>query len=671
MKISVIAAMLLVLALTFAARVPALYEYLGWDEGNYAYVASDMLRGVAPYTANPIDKEPGIFFLYGGVQNIVGNDSFSIRLFGALWVLAGTLLVFVTGCTLAGAGVGVAAAFFYGLSMAGINNCGIRTNTEVFMTVFQTAAYLLAYLCVRNRKPVYLLAAGVALGLNISLKLTAVLDVAGVCTFVMLYLFADRKKEDAVAFAMKSLALGATGAAVALVPFVAYIAGKGALGAAFDQVVMSRFHNVGRAATSAGLPLEMLKQNALPILVDSAGMAVAALGTVIWAGIFRRDGRLLLMLVWLALAAVAVSASGRFTAYYFPLIVPPLSVLAGYGIAELANAGGVRARPYLWATVGVFMLASVGVFVHNNTEYYARFIDAMKMKRAGEITAEEFHTLLQPDVADSYEAADYVRERTGPDDYVFFWLNSGEFYWRVGRRASSGMPSPIPINRDNAREAGLKARMLADVMAHMPKYFAVRDVYMMYSIPPIRSTAELEAFAPLNDFLRARYVLENVVGRILIYRLAGADAVPSEPVRVFFPEYMSPTLGYQVCQDWFMYSDGTLTAEFTADGCAGEHIFNVVAKGDGAGGVYPHISVYVDGAQSYDTSVQGGAFRDYRFTLPLAAGRHTVKVAYDNNAAPGLTGAPGEDRNLYFRRLEIGCVGNQMHADGPPFVREG
>jgi hypothetical protein len=91
---------------------------------------------------------------------------------------------------------------------------------------------------------------------------------------------------------------------------------------------------------------------------------------------------------------------------------------------------------------------------------------------------------------------------------------------------------------------------------------------------------------------------------------------------------------------WNVWSNGTISTTMTA-ATAGVKKVNVVAHGDPAGGVWPHMVVKVDGTTVSDVTVGTDVWSAYGAALYLAAGSHSLSVTYDNDGSVN-----GNDRNL-------------------------
>lgn len=86
-------------------------------------------------------------------------------------------------------------------------------------------------------------------------------------------------------------------------------------------------------------------------------------------------------------------------------------------------------------------------------------------------------------------------------------------------------------------------------------------------------------------------------------------------------------------------------ARFTT---SGSYTFEVIAGGTAAAGVMPQVGIVVDGVTVTNWFLASAALTRYTVTLTLAAGTHTISLAFLNDYY-----APPEDRNAMFDRVTI------------------
>jgi hypothetical protein len=122
------------------------------------------------------------------------------------------------------------------------------------------------------------------------------------------------------------------------------------------------------------------------------------------------------------------------------------------------------------------------------------------------------------------------------------------------------------------------------------------------------------------------------------------------------------TAGGLIGDCWCLWSEGTLAENiyFYEDAT-----YEVVVRAYGSqlGGIWPEMSLDVDGVEVEMTTVDSALYLDYSFQLDLTAGTHSIGVSFLNDAYdPGV-----EDRNLYVDRFVIvsppGVAGPELASE--------
>ena len=127
--------LLLIIAGAAIIRWRLLSMPLERDEGEYAYIAQMMLKGVPPYLSAYTMKMPGIDVIYALIFLIFGQSCTAIHL-GLLIVNAVTIfLVFLIAKRLFGAPPAVIAAGAYAVMSMSIPVFGLAANTEHFVVL--------------------------------------------------------------------------------------------------------------------------------------------------------------------------------------------------------------------------------------------------------------------------------------------------------------------------------------------------------------------------------------------------------------------------------------------------------------------------------------------------------------------------------------------------------
>ena len=152
------------------------------DEGEYAYMAQQLLQGILPYTEAHSMKFPGIYFAYAGVLAIFGQSPVAIHLSLLFVNLATAFLLFLLGRNLLGLSAGVAAGVSFGVLTLSPALQGVWANSEHFVLLPAIGGILL--LRTAQDRPARFFFSGLLLGCALLIKQHAIFF----CLFGVMYL---------------------------------------------------------------------------------------------------------------------------------------------------------------------------------------------------------------------------------------------------------------------------------------------------------------------------------------------------------------------------------------------------------------------------------------------------------------------------------------------------
>lgn len=113
------------------------------------------------------------------------------------------------------------------------------------------------------------------------------------------------------------------------------------------------------------------------------------------------------------------------------------------------------------------------------------------------------------------------------------------------------------------------------------------------------------------------------------------------------PKAQIRTIGGATDGVWNLWSAGEV-GEYLDFADGGRYTVAVTAFGSPAGGVWPQMSLRINGATIDSVPVASAKSRVYVFVVKLAKGPAKVVVTFDNDAVIG-----NQDRNLYLAKIEI------------------
>ena len=160
------------LGVVILVRLRLLGVPLERDEGEYAYMAQQLLQGVLPYTEAHSMKFPGIYFVYAGVLAIFGQNPVAIHLSLLLVNLATGLLLFFLGRNLLSGSAGIVAGVSFSVLTLSPTLQGLWANTEHFVLVPALGGILLMRLA--QDQPARFFFSGLLLGCALLIKQNAV-----------------------------------------------------------------------------------------------------------------------------------------------------------------------------------------------------------------------------------------------------------------------------------------------------------------------------------------------------------------------------------------------------------------------------------------------------------------------------------------------------------------
>jgi len=491
----------LLLVATLVVRWPYREVALIRDEGEYAHLGQEILRGAVPYADVYNQKTPFVFYLMALIQAVAGSSVSALRLATALYGAATTVVVFLLGRSLFGRGAALASAAAFAVMTFNQCGCVYPSSPEFFMLPWLAAGTWLWYRGRERGSSAHFVLAGAAAGLAYQTKQSG--------TALLVFFVLDRfiHSSGAGAPAAQRLAAGAKDASLAVLGFalvlgatLAFFAWNGALSQYVECTWTNNWAYIGErhgsksAATIAWLVVKQVARWDAPLwLLGTVGMAVLA-GT---AAPSRGRG------LWILLAATASFAalSGKEYVHYFEPLIAPLSVGAGVATACLLarSAGALRAvprRPAAGLALGALALAA---WIWPATNVLAL-----------SLASEEGRSRLTR-ISPLFEAAPaigrYLAERTRPEDTIMVVGSEPEVYFFAGRSAASRLVFTYPLLGPYPYAERLLGEFSHDLESRRPSYvLLVRRVESLTEWPGTLSSLE-----PVTTFLEAHYLAEAMV----------------------------------------------------------------------------------------------------------------------------------------------------------------
>ncbi|MGH9878185.1 MAG: hypothetical protein ACRD5H_11145, partial [Nitrososphaerales archaeon] len=206
---------------------------------------------------------------------------------------------------------------------------------------------------------------------------------------------------------------------------------------------------------------------------------------------------ILALLIWSSMALLGASATGRFYPHYFLHLLPPACLLSAYLIVKIVYPTRELLAPKRQAlTLGLVLLVPLLQNIYPVLEMGA----ALVYFRYGQ---EETYWGNEP-----LALAAYLRERVGPDDYIYVVDYAPTLYYLVPAKMPTRYVFPLHlIDEQHAKLRGIDPiRELAFIINKRPVYIIKQ--YQNNNL----------FYAELARYLEEYYTLENSVNDVKLYR---------------------------------------------------------------------------------------------------------------------------------------------------------
>src|SRR5205085_2622190 len=445
-------------ALVFASRLHTYDEPLERDLTTFAVIAHEMLNGKNLYSDLWDHKPPAIHVTYAAAEMIAGYGRDSIFLMNVVAAIATLIICYWAGSSVGGGRVaGCFAAAFWAFTSGNLALEGNQPNTEVFINVFLAAGF--AVLVRTEKKNLGARGAFIVGALFAGASLYNAVVVVQPALVAIAYVACCDLRLRTRAFA-DVLIIAAAGVAIwALV--LGYFFARGS-GAAFVESVFS--YNRYYSSSLSHQALHSFK-GWMAISPDVL-IVVLPLAILTGIGIFRGvvlapQRHWILLLVYLIASEIAVLLPGWPFPHYYQLLLPPLTIGAGWSIESLR-----RVLPRTRSSVSYpAAAAACAIIVLVQLPSYFISAEDWSVKKYGNLFVE------------TEQFAGKIDSLLARGETFYEWGNESGLYFTTGRRPPSGIFFAFPMLGGPLKEK-LSRRLIEDLRQSQPDLI-VADVATM------------------------------------------------------------------------------------------------------------------------------------------------------------------------------------------------
>ena len=479
------------------------------DEGEYAYIAQQMLKGVPPYVSAYSMKLPGIYAVYAAIFVVFGQTHTTIHLGLLIANLATVFLVFVLGRMLFGSLAGVAAAGSFAIMSLTRAVLGLSANTEHFVIVPVLVALILIARPREHRRLISIFIAGLLFGLAFIIKQHGMFF----SVFGAGYLLYCDLRQRPVKWARPIITQLVFMAGVVL-PFAFVCLAMWKAGV-FDKFWFWVFIYAGKYATAVPLSFipGMFGLHFVP-LVSSTILIWAAASVGIFVLIFsKRFRKHACFTIGLLLFSFLCTCPGfYFREHYFILLLPAVAILAGAGFSALLSR-----REFIVVFTGV-LIAGFSLFQQRLYLFQRSPVDTCRWI---------YGTNPFPE---SVKIAEYLKLNSEPNDTIVVMGSEPQIYFYSGRKAATSYIYTYPLMERQKYATQMQEEMISQIETVKPEFLILVSVYTSWLSLPESNNHIIEW---ADKFAQEYYGIVGITDIVAmdrtIYRW-GQQAVDYKPV---------------------------------------------------------------------------------------------------------------------------------------------
>lgn len=502
-------------------RVPSLTQPLGPDQGVMAVIGEGILHGGLPYRDYWEMGSPAIFFTYALMFKIFGLSMAAIPITDTLVSMLTTFLVFILARSIWDRKVGYISAllfaFFSNGARLGMHAGGdIAFGTfwyiaqrETFMLPLIVASLYCLLTSIKNDTNLWGLAlSGFLGGLAFVYKFPAALIL--ICLPIYLnannLLTQSRRPWRRLAATNGSLLCGFV---LSIAPFALFFFTKGAMNEMINVIFKYVYSVYGQLDHNYLAITKMGLTRTIFLAKENFVLWIFLITSSIYIIKNDRSREHLFMVMWALASLLFIISHREFFGYHYLMILPPFSILAGYGIVR---ALGTHSNPHKLPLDNfgkVFIIlalcANLAFFATINYMHYTKFYYYL----SGKIDKDTYYSYFSAYPKHDYsfpadhKVAQYILEHTHSEDMIYSLGGiDSVIYFLTKRRSPSRFIFSWIIFSDShgqvKQAADYRKELLLDLKTRKPKYIII--------VP------SLETFKPYQDiyhFVRNNYMLEG------------------------------------------------------------------------------------------------------------------------------------------------------------------
>jgi hypothetical protein len=445
---------LLIIAAAVIVRIRLLGVPIERDEGEYAYMAQLLLKGIPPYTYAYTMKLPGVALVYACIMAIFGQSAASIHI-GLMLINIGCIaLVYLLGRRFLTRESAISAAAFYALLSLSQTVLGVFAHATHLVVLFTLLGIILLGHSLQRQQSSMTFLGGICFGMAFLMKQHAAILII----FAMVFQVWPQSAGDKKVLARNCLTfLSGAIAPYAVISCWLYNVGV------FDRFW---FWTVKYAsAYAAGISLaagfnEFIRQGGAIIWTNLPIWLLAVVGIVKLCRAKDLGTKKLFLSGYMVASFLMVSQGLYFRPHYFILILPPTAILAGYAAQTLS---GFQAKRWGKLLLPLVMVTVAGCFYCFESDYLIR------------LTPEEVSQKIYgpSPFPEAPRIAVYLRSQMAKEDRIAILGSEPEILFYADRISATGHIYMYGLMEDNQYAGNMQSQLIREIETAAPVFIVV------------------------------------------------------------------------------------------------------------------------------------------------------------------------------------------------------
>jgi len=428
------------------------------DEGEYGYIGSLFLHGIAPFKDAYSMKLPGTSFMYAVLILIFGHTNSGVHL-GMVFVNATTMyLLFTAFKKIFNPFIGLSTASIYGLMAIAIVFDGFAAHATQFICFYSSIGLVFLSGFMKAGKPLKVFLFGLMLGMAFLMKQQAIFLILFGAIFLFLYLKTEKKQS--LPQIIKNFLFFGSGVSIPyiIVVLIVTLAGQ------FNVFWLWTIKYASTYESVKSFDMIMLYFNSTfvptwPLFYYIWVPALASILILFWSP-YTRLQKLFALLYFIA-SFCAVSSGFYFRPHYFIVVLPAIGLLTGifieFAVAQIKQRMHILKSP----NTAIAILSAIVLFtIYTNRLYFFNYTPKTVCSLA--YWGNPFN--------EAQEIAKYIKDNTSDTAKIVILGSEPEICFYADRLSASGYLYTYPLVENQPYNELMQEQMIKEIEQNKPAF---------------------------------------------------------------------------------------------------------------------------------------------------------------------------------------------------------